>query len=117
MFFSFSFYPSFGDKTAIAIFTLRAYNTTRKAKAQDLNFKKTTEDNMNESAIANNNAPRFYSIRQAAKVGPLSEHVLRKLARQDKLPCIHSGKKVLINYDVLLSQLNDPDSPLLRERT
>ena len=72
---------------------------------------------MNESAIANNSAPRFYSIRQAAKIGPLSEHVLRKLARQCKLPCIHSGKKVLINYDVLLSQLNDPDSPLLRERT
>lgn len=53
-----------------------------------------------------NNVPRFLTIRQTAKEGPLTEHALRLLEKQGKLPCIYSGRKCLINYDVFLSQLN-----------
>lgn len=53
-----------------------------------------------------NNQPRFMTIRQAAKVGPLTEYTLRLMARQGKLPCIYSGRKCLINYDMLITQLN-----------
>lgn len=54
-----------------------------------------------------NNVPRFLTIRQAAKEGPLTEHALRLLEKQGKLPCIYSGRKCLINYDVFLAQLNN----------
>lgn len=53
-----------------------------------------------------NNVPRFLTIRQTAKAGPLTEHALRLMEKQGKLPCIYSGRKCLINYDVFLSQLN-----------
>ena len=53
------------------------------------------------------------SIRQTAAAGPLSEYSLRLLERQGKLPCIYTGRKALVNYDLLLSQLSDPNSPLM----
>ncbi len=45
------------------------------------------------------------SIREAAKLGPLSEYTLRLLEKQKKLPCIYTGRKCLINYDRLLEML------------
>ena len=49
---------------------------------------------------------KFPSIREAAKLGPLSEHCLRLMLKQGNLPGIYSGKKYLVNYDALLAQLD-----------
>lgn len=49
--------------------------------------------------------PRMVSIREAARLGPLSEYTLRLLEKQKRLPCIYSGRKCLINYDRLLEML------------
>ena len=46
--------------------------------------------------------PRMVSIREAAR---LSEYTLRLLEKQGKLPCIHTGRKCLVNYDRLLEML------------
>lgn len=52
------------------------------------------------------NVPRFVSIREAARLGPLSEYALRLMEKQGRLPCIYSGRKCLVNYDQLLAMLN-----------
>ena len=52
-----------------------------------------------------NEPPRMVSIREAAKLGPLSEYTLRLLEKQTKQPCIYTGRKCLINYDRLLEML------------
>ena len=49
--------------------------------------------------------PRMVTIRQAARLGPLSVYTLRLLEKQKKLPCIYSGRRCLINYDRLLEML------------
>lgn len=48
---------------------------------------------------------RFPSIREAAKLGPLSEYCLRLMLKQNRLPGTYSGKKFLVNYDMLIEQL------------
>ena len=48
---------------------------------------------------------KFPSIREAAQYGPLSEYCLRLMLKQGILPGVFSGKKFLVNYDALLSQL------------
>lgn len=50
--------------------------------------------------------PQFVTIRQAAKTGILPEHLLRRMEKQGKLPCVYSGRKCLINLDRLVEQLN-----------
>ena len=52
------------------------------------------------------NVPRLVSIREAARLGPLSVYALRLMERQGKLPCVYSGRKCLINFDKLLEMLN-----------
>ena len=52
-----------------------------------------------------NEVPRMMSIREAARMGPLSEYTLRLMEKQGKLPCIYTGRKCLINYDRLLELL------------
>ena len=49
---------------------------------------------------------KFPSIREAAKRGPVSEYCLRLMLKQGNLPGIYSGRKFLVNYDLLLEQLN-----------
>ncbi len=49
--------------------------------------------------------PRMVSIREAARLGPLSEYTLRLLEKQKKLPCIYAGRKCLTNYERLLEML------------
>lgn len=49
---------------------------------------------------------KFMSIREVARTGILSEYTLRLLLKQGKLPCIMSGNKCLINYAMLIEQLN-----------
>lgn len=50
--------------------------------------------------------PRMMTIRQVAHEGILTEYTLRLMEKQGKLPCIYSGRKCLINYPLLLEQLN-----------
>lgn len=51
--------------------------------------------------------PSFMSIREVAKTGLMSEYSLRLLEKQGKLPCIYAGKKCLINFELLVQQMND----------
>ncbi len=49
--------------------------------------------------------PQFLTIRETAKTGILSEHSLRLMQKQGKIPHIMCGTKCLINYPLLLEQL------------
>ncbi len=48
----------------------------------------------------------FMTIRETAKTGILSEHALRIMQKTKKLPCIMVGTKCLINYPLLIEQLD-----------
>ena len=48
----------------------------------------------------------FMTIRETAQTGILSEHSLRLLQKQGRIPFIMVGTKCLINYPLLLEQLN-----------
>ena len=51
--------------------------------------------------------PTFDTIRgTAARPGMLSEHRLRLLQKQKKLPGVFSGNRFLVNVDALEEQLN-----------
>ncbi len=52
------------------------------------------------------NTPRMMTIKQIAKTGLLPEHALRQMSKQGKLPAIYIGTKCLVNYDLLIKQLN-----------
>lgn len=52
--------------------------------------------------------PHFMSIREVAKTGLLSEYTLRLMEKQNRLPCMYTGRKCLINFDKLVEQLNNP---------
>lgn len=53
------------------------------------------------------NTPQFLTIRETAKTGILSEHSLRLMQKQGKIPHIMCGTKCLINYPLLLEKLTD----------
>lgn len=53
-----------------------------------------------------NNTPKMMTIREIAKTGLLPEHALRQMAKQGKLPAIYIVNKCLVNYDLLIKQLN-----------
>ena len=48
----------------------------------------------------------FLTIRETAATGILSEHSLRIMQKQGKIPYIMCGKKCLINYPLLVERLN-----------
>ena len=50
---------------------------------------------------------RFLTIRQIAKSGLLSEHYLRMLEAQKKLPGIYSGRTKYVNVPMLIEQLDN----------
>ena len=52
------------------------------------------------------NGKVFLTIRETAKTGILSEHSLRLLQKQGRIPFIMVGNKCLINYPLLLATLN-----------
>lgn len=52
---------------------------------------------------------KFPSIRETARRGPLSEHCLRIMLKEGRLPGVFSGKKFLVNYSKLLEQLDAAD--------
>lgn len=51
------------------------------------------------------NDPNYPTIRQAARRGPLSEHSLRLMQKQGKLPGFYIGNHYRVNYAALLNQL------------
>lgn len=53
--------------------------------------------------MENNN---LVSIRQAAKLGPLSEYALRCLLRAGKLPGFYINRKYYVHYPQLLEEIN-----------
>lgn len=50
--------------------------------------------------------PRMLTIRQVAATGLLSETALRRLAAEDRLPALKVGNRLLVNFDLLVEQLN-----------
>ena len=54
-----------------------------------------------------NNLPKMLTIRQVAATGILPEHALRIMAKNNKLPSVKVGNKILINYDKLITYLQD----------
>ena len=50
--------------------------------------------------------PKFCSIRQAAAAGILTEHHLRMLLAQGRLPGIYAGSRFRINMHLLVEQLD-----------
>ena len=62
---------------------------------------------MNNEANASAIPPRMMTIRQIAATGLLPEHALRLMAKAGQIPCITVGetRKILVNYDKLLTQL------------
>ena len=54
--------------------------------------------------------PKMMTIREIAKNGLLSEHALRLLLKEGKLPAIYVGNKALINYDRLCTEPQNVDT-------
>ena len=50
--------------------------------------------------------PKFLTIRQTASTKVLSEHTLRLMEKQGRLPGVRSGNRFLVNYPLLLEQLD-----------
>lgn len=63
------------------------------------------------------NKPRMMTIREIASTGLLSEHTLRLMLKEGKLPAIYIGKKALINYDRLCEELQSLEADITKETT
>ena len=50
--------------------------------------------------------PTFLTIRQTAAIGVLSEHHLRMMEKQGRLPGIRTGKTFRVNFEMLIAQLD-----------
>ena len=61
-----------------------------------------------KSVMERNELPRMRSIREIAQTGLLSEYALRRMEKNGELPCVHVGKKCLVNLDKLIELLNNP---------
>lgn len=48
----------------------------------------------------------FLSVRELANVLPLSPATIRQLAKQDKIPSVRAGKKMVFNLTAVLAALN-----------
>ena len=57
----------------------------------------------------------FCTIRQAAARGYLSEHHLRLLLAQGKLPGVYSGNRFKVNVRLLEQQLDQMSAAAIRE--
>ena len=45
------------------------------------------------------------TVRELAKTGILTEHAIRLMVKQNKLPVLYIGKKALINYEKTVEML------------
>lgn len=50
------------------------------------------------------------TIHEAAKTGIMPENTLRRMCKENAVPCLHIGRRTLINLDVLIAYLNDPQN-------
>jgi hypothetical protein len=53
-----------------------------------------------------NDNNRFLTIREVAKTGILTEHHLRLLEKQNRLPGVRSGNRFKVNLPLLIEQLD-----------
>ena len=58
---------------------------------------------------------KFMTIREVAQTGLISEHYLRLREKQHRLPCVYSGKKCMVNYPLLVEQLDAESAAALDE--
>ena len=58
------------------------------------------------------NTPQMMTTREIARTGLLSEHALRLLLKEGKLPAIYVGNKSLINYDKLCQEPHNLDTDI-----
>lgn len=58
----------------------------------------------------NTKSVNLMTIHEAAKTGIMPENTLRRMCRSNEVPCLHIGRRTLINYDLLVSFLNDPSN-------
>lgn len=61
---------------------------------------------MNQTA----NNVTLMTIHEAVQTGIMPENTLRRMCKSNKVPCLHIGRRTFINYDVLVSFLNDPNN-------
>lgn len=52
-----------------------------------------------------NNLPKMMTVREVASTGILPENAIRTLLKQGRIPAIYSGKKALINFQLLCKML------------
>lgn len=52
-----------------------------------------------------NNLPKMMTVREVASTGILPENAIRTLLKQGRIPAIYSGKKALINFQLLCEML------------
>lgn len=60
---------------------------------------------MNETII-NTNMPTLRSIRETVRMTGISETFLRQLVAQKKCPGFYSGRKFIVNVDLLIREIN-----------
>lgn len=66
--------------------------------------------------IENTKPVKLMTIKEAAKTGIMPENTLRRMCRSNDVPCLHIGRRTLINYDLLVAFLNDPSNYVKGER-
>ena len=54
----------------------------------------------------NEQIPKMLTIRETARTGILPETALRRLAAENRLPALKVGNRLLVNFDILVEQLN-----------
>lgn len=64
-----------------------------------------------ERKMAESTIPRMLTIKNLVKAcegTDITEHFVRRLIAQGKIPCVKAGVKFLINYDRFVEYLNAP---------
>lgn len=56
------------------------------------------------------------TLRQVAATGVMSLHALRKLAKQQRLPCLYIGNRCYVNFEQLQKQLNNLPGNINKEK-
>lgn len=62
---------------------------------------------MKDGVQMSDSIPKMITIRQVADTGIMPEHAIRVLVKDNKIPHIKVGNKVLINFTLLCQNLND----------
>lgn len=71
-------------------------------------FESLEESHSNQDFLIKNKIPTMMTIREVAKTGLMCEYTLRALVKQNKVPYVKAGVKVLINFELFCEQLNNP---------